>query len=469
MDSHIHAIRAGLSEITEVNWSGFKTLDQALNHLAERASQLDLHEWVVVAGGWVPEQFEEQRSPTLAELEQAAQGRPAYIQRAYSAVLINQEGMLGLPWHQHAQLASRLKAEQNEQGHDTGWLLGDARTISDVYDLLPGPDASQQIVGSLQWYRRLASWGVTAVLDPGGYNLPLHAYRATQELWKRRQLPVRIRYSLSAPRKDTELEDFKHHTALIPMGWGDSMLKFNGLGENVTWSMYNNSKPEAAHQQPLKEVLVWAARQGLGVTFHWNQDETVGRLLEVLEAVHEQHDLQPLRWSIAHLNNASRPSLERMKRMGIGWLVQNAAYYQRPFMKKTWGEAALLRTPPMAEALELGIHMGLGTDAHRVMTPNPFVCLQWAVDGLSADGQKTRSSSALLSREQALDLYTHGSAWFTHEEHERGRLQVGFLADLAMLNDSYLNIKQSLIHTLHSELTLVAGRAVHGPTSLPVR
>jgi predicted amidohydrolase YtcJ len=262
------------------------------------------------------------------------------------------------------------------------------------------------------------------------------------------------------------LEDFIQYTALVPMGWGDDLLRFNGLGENVTWGMYNNAQPSAGDRAELQRVLLWAAAQGLSVTFHWNDDRSVGHLLDVIEQVQSERDIRPLRWSIAHLNNATPQSLQRMKALGMGWLVQNAAYFQRPLMVKQWGANALAHSPPLGEALRIGLPLGLGTDAHRVMDPNPFVCLQWAIDGLSVDGMPTRSEMHRLSREQALWAYTQGSAWFAHEEKHRGRLVVGQWADLALLNGSYLQIETARIHTLRADLTLVGGRQVH-PSPIP--
>jgi predicted amidohydrolase YtcJ len=246
------------------------------------------------------------------------------------------------------------------------------------------------------------------------------------------------------------------------MGWGDDLLRFNGLGENVTWGMYNNAAPNSQDQSHLAQVLNWAAAKRMTVTFHWNQNETVHHLLEVLEKVQQSHDIRPLRWSIAHLNNASKDNLMRMKQLGMGWLVQNATYFQRSQLIENVGVEGLGRMPPLGDALAMGLPIGLGTDAHRVMDPNPFVCLQWAVDGLSVDGHPTRQKPHLLDREMALRLYTAGSAWFSHEENERGRLVVGQRADLALLNGSYLKIETSRIHTLRAELTLLGGQLVHG-------
>jgi predicted amidohydrolase YtcJ len=463
IDSHIHAARAGLTWTTEVSWSGVKRLSDALKLLQLKAKQTQDSDWIVVAGGWVPEQFKEGRVPTSAELEQAVGMRAAYIQRGYQSVWISTTGMQRLAWSDHAELASRLSNERDHNGHETGWLTGDARTISSVYDMLPPADTQQQKESSWTWYRQLAAWGLTGVIDPGGYNLPPEAMWATQSLWRDQKLPIRIRYHLSAPRAHHELGDFQRLTEGLPTDGGDDLWRFNGWGENVTWGMYNNAKPSLSDQAELKEVLTWAAQQKLGMTFHWNNDDNVGSLLDVIEQVHQVHGVSALRWSIAHLNNASTQSLQRMKDLGMGWLVQNASHFQRAAMARNWGETALQHTPPLAQALRLGLPVGLGTDAHRVMSAHPFISIQWAVDGLSVDGKPTRSGPDLLTRRQALHAYTQGSAWFSHEEGRRGSLQTGHLADLVLLNDSYLSIDEHKIHTLRSDLTLVGGRQVHPP------
>ena len=64
------------------------------------------------------------------------------------------------------------------------------------------------------------------------------------------------------------------------------------------------------------------------ITLHWNNDRSVHHLLDVLERVNRETPIAPLRWSIAHLNDASPESLARMKALGVGWLMQNAMYFR---------------------------------------------------------------------------------------------------------------------------------------------
>ena len=85
--------------------------------------------------------------------------------------------------------------------------------------------------------------------------------------------------------------------------------------------------------------------------------------------------------------------------------------------------------PPIVTALRTGVHVGAGTDAHRVASYNPFVALQWMLDGKTVGGLPTRGPDETPSREDALRLYTVGSAWFCFDETRRGTLEAGKLAD----------------------------------------
>ena len=460
IDSHIHAIRAGLTEMTEVSWIGAASIEEGLARLREAAHHQPAGSWLIVAGGWTENQFKEKRRPTQEDIAKVSPEHPIYIQWAYSGLMLSPLGLEKSGLLQQAELASHLTPERDPQGRDTGWLLGTARTVSDVYNLLPRPNSQAQAQGVKQFFQKLSALGVTGVIDPGGYNLPMDAYEPLQAVWRTQGLPVRVAFSISAPRRGHELEDFAKLTALLPMGLGNASLKFNGLGENVTWGMYNNEKPTADDEAGLTQVLQWAAARGLGVTFHWNTEDNVAHLLRVLETVHAQTPLQRLRWSIAHLNNASVDTLKRMKAMNIGWLVQNASYYQYPQFEKKYGVKAA-HMPPISTALSLGLSVGAGTDAHRVMSYNPFVAVQWLMDGRTVDGQTTRQGHELLDRMQALSLYTRGSAWFAHDDAQRGELKPGYLADLAVLDQDYLRMPEQKIHTLRSLLTMVGGQVKH--------
>ncbi len=461
IDSHIHAIRAGLTFTTEVHWIGVRTLADALGRVREAAQRAPKGSWLIVAGGWTEHQFAERRRPTQAELAAAAPDHHVYVQILYSAILLSPGGAEALDIARNSDLASRLTVEKGADGQPTGWISGDNRAVSDVFNLLPRPSFAQQVAGTRAFFRALNGLGITGVLDPGGYNMPLSEYRPLFQVWRDRALTVRVAYSLCAPRRGHELEDLTAMTDAMPMGFGDDWLRFNGIGENVVWGMYNNEKPAEEDRERLTRVLRWAAPRGLTATFHWHNDRSVHHLLEVLERINRETPVAPLRWSISHLNDASPDSLKRMKAMGIGWLMQNAFYFRgEAFVGQRGAEAARL-SPPIGTAIKLGLTVGGGTDAHRVMNYNPFVSLQWMLDGKTVGGMPMRAPEEIPTREEALRLYTLGSAWFSFDDARRGSLTPGRLADLAVLSADYLSVPVERIGSITSLLTMVGGRVVY--------
>src|SRR5260370_14158853 len=137
------------------------------------------------------------------------------------------------------------------------------------------------------------------------------------------------------------------------MGFGQGMLKSKGQADRMLWCMNNNERPPADEKDIFNKIAKWAAQRGLPVTIHWPKNETVDTLLSTYERVNQEIPIANLRWSVAHLNNASPQSLQRMKAMGIGWTIQ------RP------------NAASVENAKELGVMMGAGTDAHRVASSHP--------------------------------------------------------------------------------------------------
>jgi predicted amidohydrolase YtcJ len=96
-----------------------------------------------------------------------------------------------------------------------------------------------------------------------------------------------------------------------------------------------------------------------------------------------------------------------------------------------------------------------------VASYNPFTALQWFLDGKTVGGVAIRGPEETPGRAEALRLYTLGSAWFSRDDLKRGSLEVGKLADLAVLSDDYMTIPVDRIGSLESVLTMVGGRVVY--------
>jgi hypothetical protein len=277
-----------------------------------------------------------------------------------------------------------------------------------------------------------------------------------------------VAYTLNGQTPGGELAELQSLTALLPMGFGDDRLHFNGLGERITFAMNNNPEPTAENKERYYDIVRWAAQRGMSITMHWGPDDTVAQLLEIFERVNREVPIKPLRWSIAHLNDASDATLERMSELGVGWTVQDAMYFSGEDFVRRQGPDAARRIPPVVTGDRLGVHIGGGTDAHRVASYNPFTSLQWFLDGKTVAGTPIRGPEETPDRLTALRFYTMGSAWFSFDEDLRGPLEPGKLADLAVLSADYLTVPLAEIGNIESVLTLLGGEIVYAAADFAV-
>jgi predicted amidohydrolase YtcJ len=461
IDSHMHAIRAALSFATEVNWIGAPSLADAYGRIHEAAQSKPAGSWLIVAGGWTPQQFKEKRLPTAPELREAAPNNPVYVQLGYGWVVMTPAAFNTLNIHSDADLPPHGKLELDASGKPTGAISGGQDAIISLFDRLPLPNFAQQVEGTRKFFRELNRLGLTGVVDPGGNNVTPQSYEAIFKVWREGHLTLRVAYALCGMTPGKEFDEYKSLLQLLPMGFGDGMLRFNGLGERVTWAMNNNTRPTPEESEKYFQIVRWAAERGMSVTMHSNNDVAANQILTIFERVNAEVPIGNLRWSLAHLEDASPATLRRMKALGVGWTVQDANYFGGERFLQQNGAAAARRSPPVETAKEIGVAIGAGTDAHRVASYNPFTALQWFLDGKTVGGVALRGPEETPGRADALRFYTQGSAWFAHDENTRGSLESGKLADLAVLSKDYMTAPVNEIGGIESLLTMVGGKVVY--------
>lgn len=135
--------------------------------------------------------------------------------------------------------------------------------------------------------------------------------------------------------------------------------------------------------------------------------------------------------------------LPRVKEMGI-IVVQNPAHLGHGF--KT-AKARQLRSILAAE-----IPLALGSDSGGAL--NPYL------DIMFASTSPDRPSEA-ITREQAVIAYTLGSAYAEFAEKEKGSLEPGKLADLAVLSQDIFSVPTEELPKTQSVLTMVGGKIVY--------
>jgi predicted amidohydrolase YtcJ len=459
-DGHIHGIRAALTFGTEVNWIGVPTLKEGLDRIREAARTQKPGSWIVVAGGWTEEQFTEKRRPTPREVAEAAPDNPVYVQHLYDWLLLTPKAMDALNIHADADVTPGGKLELDGDSRPNGVVTGNGNTLGKIFDRLPKPTMAQQVDGSKKFFHEMNSLGITGIVDGGGVSMYPASYQAVFKLWHDRELTVRVAYHLCAPKPGSELADLQNLTQLLPQGFGDPMLHFNGPGEILIWADWTDGDITPDGKAKLAELLRWAASKGYTIQLHWNPDRTVQELLDVVEDIGKDYPVRDLRWTVLHLYNASEEHLKRMKALGLVWGVQDGPYFGGERLQRDEGVERARELPPIATALRLGLTVAAGTDAHRVSSYNPFVSLQWYLDGTTIGGVKTRGDAEAPSRRQALEMYTRNSAFMANDDDKRGTLEPGKFADLAVLSSDYLTAPVNEIGKIRSVLTMVGGKVV---------
>ncbi len=194
---------------------------------------------------------------------------------------------------------------------------------------------------------------------------------------------------------------------------------------------------------------------------HATYDESISRMLDVFEKVNRDIPFNGLHWFFDHAETITERNIERVKALGGGIAVQHRMAFQGEYFVDRYGKEAVKHTPPVAKMLELDVPVGLGTDATRVASYNPWTALYWLVSGRTVGGMAMYDDNNRLPRDVALELWTAGSAWFSSEQGKKGRLAAGQLADLVVLSKDYFSVAEEEIKGIESVLTVVDGKVVY--------
>jgi predicted amidohydrolase YtcJ len=388
--------------------------------------------------------------------------------------------------------------ERGPDGQPNGLLVADPdpTILYATIGKLPPLSTDDQVISTRHFYRDLNRLGVTSVIDAGGggHRFP-EDYAGSAALAAGGQLPLRISYYLFPQRPGRELEDFQRWTAENKPGTNGDRLRANGYvlegaGEFLAWSAgdFENflaPRPELSERPKWRDDLTSVARElvtkGWPIRIHATYDESIAHILDVFEQIDGEEraaghrGFAGIRWAFDHAETVSAKSLDRIHVLGGGVAVQDRMAFAGEDFVARYGADAARAAPPVREMLRRGIPVGAGTDGTRVSSYNPWLSLYWLASGKTVGGTQLSDEPNRLRREEALRLWTVGSAWFSGEEKLKGRIAPGQYADFAILSADYLAVPEEEIKQIESLLTVVGGDPVFaaGPyarlvtTSLP--
>ncbi|HAT1884335.1 TPA: amidohydrolase [Legionella pneumophila] len=470
-DSHLHLIRGGLNYNMELRWDGIVRLADALMILKVQAERTPNPQWVRVVGGWSEFQFKERRMPTLAEINHAAPNTPVFILHLYDRALLNGAALkaAGITRESPDPIGGRI--ERDKKGNPTGMLIAEPNAMILYSTLAKGPKLpfEHQVNSTRHFMRELNRLGITSCIDAGGgfQNYP-EDYQVIEKLHQEGLMTVRIAYNLFTQNPGRELADFQQWTKQINPYSGDGFYRHNGAGEMLVFSAadfedFLQPRPDmpGKMEDELKDVVRFLVDQRWPFRLHATYNETIDRALTVFESVNKDTAFDGLRWFFDHAETVDEHNLERIKKLGGGIAVQHRMAFQGEYFVERYGKEAAQNAPPIRKMLDMGIPVGGGTDATRVASYNPFVSLYWLITGKTVGGLSLYRDNNRLEREEALRLWTQGSAYKSNEETVKGALSVGQYADLAVLSDDFMHVADEAIKAITSVLTVVGGKIVY--------
>jgi predicted amidohydrolase YtcJ len=485
-DSHLHLIRGGLNYNLELRWDGVPSLADALRMLKLQAARTPAPQWVRVVGSWSEFQFAERRMPTLEEINAAAPDTPVFILHLYCRALLNRAALRACGYTRDTPNPPGGEIQRDKNGDPTGLLIARPNASILYATLAKGPKLppEAQYNSTRHFMRELNRLGITSCIDAGGgfQNYP-DDYTIVNQLHEHGELTVRIAYNLFTQKPKGEKEDFARWMKMTKPGEGDDFYKVNGAGEMLVFSAadfedFLEPRPDLPPtlEGELKEVVTMLASNRWPFRLHATYNESIERFLNVFEEVHREVPIDRLGWFFDHAETVTDRNIERIRALGGGIAIQHRMAFQGEYFVDRYGADAARRTPPIRRMLELGVPVGAGTDATRVANYNPWNSLYWLVSGRTIGGLELYPERNRLSREEALRLFTQGSAWFSRDLERKGLLAVGQFADLAVLSDDFFSVEEERIKSIESILTVMNGKVVHAagdfaghaPPSIPV-
>ncbi len=472
IDSHIHVIRGGLNYNMELRWDGVPSLADAMRMLKEQVARTPAPQWVRVVGGFSESQFAEKRLPTIEELNKVAPDTPVFILHLYDRALLNGAALRAAGYTRDTPNPPGGWIVKDSSGEPTGLLLAEPNALLLYSALAKGPKLpfEYQINSTRHFMRELNRLGVTSVIDAGGgfQNYP-DDYKVIEELHSKQQMTLRIAYNLFTQKPKEEIADFTRWAGMVKPGDGDAMYRHNGAGEMLVFSAadfedFRQPRPELPPDMEgeLEDVARLLVKNRWPFRLHATYDESISRALDAFEKVNRDVPFDGIHWFFDHAETVSDRSLERIAKLGGGIAIQHRMSYQGEFFVERYGRKAVERTPPYKRILEMGIPLGVGTDATRVASYDPWNALYWLSTGKTLGGMAMYPTANLIDRQSALQLYTQANTWFSNEEGLKGQIKAGQYADLAVLSDDYFKVPEDRIRQISSVLTVVGGQVVYG-------
>ncbi len=309
------------------------------------------------------------------------------------------------------------------------------------------------------------SYGITSFQDAGSTLDEVQMYR---RVTAQGLLHTRLWVMFMQPKK----HEFESAARAVYTDTVQHMLKvaavkayFDGaLGSYGAWLLEPyTDKPGFTGQNTtpidsIRALAEFCKAKGLQFCVHAIGDRANREVLNVFESVAGSAD-QDHRWRVEHAQHLHPADIGRFAALGVIASMQPIhCTSDQPFVVKRLGEQrAKAGAYPWRSLIDSGARYCGGTDV-PVESINPFANMYAAVTRRRPDTDATLYPEQALTRREALLAYTAWNAWAAKEEHLKGRIAPGLLADLVVLDRNLLTCSEKEILQTRVEQVYLGGK-----------
>ncbi|TFG20460.1 MAG: amidohydrolase [Promethearchaeota archaeon] len=457
IDSHIHAISYG-RYMEYVDLRNVHSIKEMVEIIAEKVKTTSEGEWIYGIA-WNQEKFSENRYPTKDDLDTIGSKNPIVLKRVCTHVLVVNSVIL-----EQANITRDTPdpeggiIDRDIAGYPTGILRENATDL--IASIEPKPSRGDLIRWQKKSQKYLNAFGITSVhtLDEECYP----AYRTIKD-----SLTLRVYFC----PKHNKLDFLYNEEPNAKTGLGDDMLRLGRVKLFADGSLgaktaamrdpYETSEDKGVPihtKEDLCNIIEAMNRKGWQLETHVIGDKGAEMVLDCYENIYK-HDYRPI---LTHCQILAKDLVQRMAKSEVIASIQPFFIEtDMDFVEKFIGVERMKYSYAWKTLLEYGIKCCGGSDA-PVDIPNPFNGIYAAVTRKKLDGSPATGwlPEQKLTVWDALRLYTYGGAYAEYQEHQKGLLKPGYLADFIVLDKDPFDIPTHELKDIQVKNTFLGGKEV---------
>jgi predicted amidohydrolase YtcJ len=467
-DAHVHFSDGG-SQLDSVELKDAASPQEFARRIGERAVKTPKGDWML-NGEWDEMKWTPAKLPTKELIDAATPDTPVAVNRYDGHMVLANSLALKLAGitAQTPDPAGGVIV-RDAKGNPTGALKDAAMDL--LFKAVPSPTRDQLRKAIQRALAHAASLGVTSVQHMNPEYAEIAVY---SELLVAGKLTTRI---YAAPLI-TQVED--QAKIGIQRAFGGPYLRIGAVKAYADGSLGSATAYffEPFTDQPgnrgilsdgmhpislMRDRMMRADAAGLQICTHAIGDAGISAILDIYSGIEKEHGDRDRRWRIEHAQHIAAKDFERFGRLHVIASVQPYhAIDDGRWAEGRIGHDRASRTYAFRTLLGHGVRLALGTD-WPVAPLDPMLTLYAATTRATLDGKNPNGwfPEQKLAVQEAVEAYTLGSAYAEFQEHEKGSIAAGKLADMVLLSDDVLKIDPVDIRNVKVLKTWVGGKLTY--------